>query len=198
MLDRVNGANELAALLAHNRTLQAILARAPELDLGPYYLVAGAIAQTVWNVQSGRPGDADIDDYDLVYFDDRHLGYEAEDQVIQRARALFADVAPEHGSGRVEVRNQARVHVWYAERFGYAIEAYRSVEHAIDSMPTTVTSVGVRRNGRGALDVYAPFGLTDLFGSIVRPNKRQITRDIYERKLARWTRIWPHLQVIAW
>jgi hypothetical protein len=72
------------------------------------------------------------------------------------------------------------------------------VEHAIDSMPTTVTSIGVRRNGRGALDVYAPFGLTDLFGSIVRPNKRQITRDIYERKLARWTRIWPHLQVIAW
>ena len=188
----------LAALLAHNQKLQTILSRAPALELGPYYLAAGAIPQTVWNVQAGRPADADIDDYDLVYFDDRDLSHEAEHHVILRARALFADIAPHDGPGRVEVRNEARVHLWYAEHFGYEIEPYHSVEQAIDTFPTTVTSIGVRRNASGLLDIYAPFGLADLFASIVRPNKRQITRAIYERKLARWTRIWPHLQAMPW
>jgi hypothetical protein len=190
--------DELAALLTHNQRLQTILSRAPALELGPYYLAAGSIAQTVWNVQAGRPADADIDDYDLVYFDDRDLSCEAEDRVIRQARALFADIAPHDGPGRVEVRNEARVHLWYAAHFGHEIEPYRSVEHAIDTFPTTATSVGVRRNESGLLDIYAPFGLADLFASIVRPNKRQITRAIYERKLARWTRIWPHLQIMSW
>jgi uncharacterized protein len=194
----MQGRDELAALLAHNRTLQTILAGAPELELGPYYVAAGSIAQTVWNVQCGRPAQADIDDYDLVYFDDSDLSYEAEDRVIRRARALFSDMAPHEGPGRIEVRNEARVHVWYAEHFGRAIEPYRSVEHAIDTFPTIATSVGVRRNASGELDVYAPYGLADLFGSIVRANKRLITRDIYERKLARWTRVWPHLKIVAW
>ncbi len=189
---------ELAALLAHNPTLQALLARAPDLELRSYYLAAGAIAQTVWNVQSGRPADADIADYDLVYFDARDLDYAAEDRVIQRARRLFADIAPPEGPGRVEVRNEARVHLWYAERFGHAIEPYSSVEHAIDTFPTVVTSIGVRRSAGGSLEVYAPFGLEDLFASIVRPNKRQVTRAIYERKVERWARTWPHLRICPW
>jgi hypothetical protein len=190
--------DKLAALLAHNQTLQTILSRAPALDLGPYYLAAGSIAQTVWNVQAGRPADADIDDYDLVYFDDRDLSYDAENRVISQTHALFADIAPRNGPGRIEIRNQARVHLWYAEHFGYEIEPYQSVEQAIDTFPTTSTSIGVRRNASGLLDIYAPFGLADLFASIVRPNKRQITRAIYERKLERWTRIWPHLQTSSW
>lgn len=190
--------DELAALLVHNRTLQAILSRASRLELGSYYLAAGAIAQTVWNVRAGRPADADIEDYDLVYFDDRDRSYEAEDRAIERARVLFAHIAPKSGRGRIEVRNEARVHLWYAEHFGREIEPYRSVEHAIDTFPTTATSIGVRRNGSGKLDVYAPFGLGDVLGSVVRPNKRQVTREIYERKVERWTRIWPHLKVVDW
>jgi hypothetical protein len=152
MLEPMQRCDELAALLAHNHRLQAILSRAPELELDAYYLAAGAIVQTVWNVQSSRPADAGIDDYDLVY----------------------------------------------EEHFGNAIEPYRSVEHAIDTFPTIVTSIGVRRNANASLHVYAPFGLTDLFAAIVRPNKRQITRTIYDRKVARWTRIWPHLEIVPW
>src|SRR4029077_1290893 len=43
-----------------------------------------------------------------------------------------------------------------------------------------------------------PFGLDDLFGLVVRPNKRQITRAIYEAKVDRWRPIWPRLTYLPW
>jgi GrpB-like predicted nucleotidyltransferase (UPF0157 family) len=190
--------HELNRLLAHNPVLQTILERAPQLGLAAYYVGAGAISQTVWNLQSGRRADADIKDYDFVYHDASDTSYEAEDRVIRRVRALLADVAPSEGPGCVEVRNEARVHLWYEQRFGHAIEPYRSLEDAIDSWPTTATSIGVRRDASGALEIHAPFGLDDLLSAVVRPNKRQVTRVVYEAKAARWKACWPHLRIMQW
>ena len=64
------------------------------------------------------------------------------------------------------------MNLWYQERFGYAIERYRSSADAIATFPTTATAVGVRRI-HGEFECCAPFGLDDLFGLVVRPNKRQ-------------------------
>jgi len=33
---------------------------------------------------------------------------------------------------------------------------------------------------------------------VVRANKKQITREIYEKKIARWGTLWPDLEIIAW
>ncbi|WP_408871313.1 nucleotidyltransferase family protein [Gluconacetobacter azotocaptans] len=59
------------------------------------------------------------------------------------------------------------------------------------------TAVGLRPQNTG-LELCAPYGLSDLFGSIARPNKKQITREIYEKKLARWKALWPELTIIGW
>lgn len=40
--------------------------------------------------------------------------------------------------------------------------------------------------------------LNDLLGLIVRPNKVQITKEIYEKKVLRWKTNWPDLNVIPW
>jgi uncharacterized protein len=82
--------------------------------------------------------------------------------------------------------------------FGYEIAPYESVEGAINTWPTTATCVGVRTTSAGGLHVHAPFGLTDLFDMIVRPNKVQITKELYEAKTERWTRLWPKLQRLPW
>ena len=58
--------------------------------------------------------------------------------------------------------------------------------------------MGIRRDKNGAFKIYAPFGLNDLFGKIVRANKAQITKDIYENKTTRWLSKWPDLKVIPW
>src|SRR5690242_7164937 len=98
----------------------------PRLGLATCYLTAGGVVQTLWNVLSGRDPRAGIKDYDIFYFDDSDLSYAAEDAVIQQANALFPDLpAP------VEVRNEARVHLWYEEKFGVPARPFTSCEDAI-------------------------------------------------------------------
>lgn len=83
----------------------AVLERSPFLGLPDWWCTAGAVFQNVWNQVEGRPAGYGIKDYDLFYFDDSDLSWEAEEQILQAAKALFADLARD-----VEVRNQARAH----------------------------------------------------------------------------------------
>jgi hypothetical protein len=118
--------------------------------------------------------------------------FEAEASHERRLRDLF-----QHLPIKLDVKNEARVHLWYEDRFGYAIKPYLSSADAIATFPTTATAVGVREI-RGKLECCAPFGIDDLFGLVVRPNKRQITRAIYEAKVDRWRSIWPRLTFLPW
>lgn len=45
-----------------------------------------------------------------------------------------------------EVMNQATVHRWFDQHFGYAVPALKSLEEAIATWPEYATSVGVARN----------------------------------------------------
>lgn len=182
----------LEAIVLQSPTLRDIILRAEELGLPDYYIGAGCIAQTVWNSLSGYPLDYGISDIDLVYFD-TNLEQAAEEKVAEQARHLYADLP-----FPLDVKNEARVHLWYEARFGYAIKPYVSLEDAINTWPTTATSMAVRVEAENRLRVYAPFGLNDLFGRIVRPNKAQITEEIYKAKADKWHKKWPELTVIPW
>ncbi|MDD9987701.1 MAG: nucleotidyltransferase family protein [Spirochaetaceae bacterium] len=184
--------HHLLALLRGNAVLWECLERVAELDLPDWYLGAGCVTQTVWNAAHGKPPGEDIDDHDLVYFDAGDLGEEAEDAVVTGAQEAVTGLPI-----RLDVKNQARVHLWYWQRFGYGIEPYRSTEAAIRTWPTTATAVGVRLTG-GDPVVFAPFGLADLFGLVVRANRVQVTPAIYQGKVARWRRFWPDLTVLPW
>ena len=184
---------EIERIVLESPALATILQRAPGLCLPNWYLGAGCIAQTVWNRLSGRNPLENIKDADLVYFDGTDLSPESEERITVLARERFSDL-----SLPIDMKNQARVHLWYERRFGYQIRPYRSVEEAIDSWPTTATAVAVRYNDDGAFRLYAPYGLEDLFDMIVRPNKVQITEEIYREKVHRWKACWPGLEVIPW
>ncbi len=163
------------------------------LGLSQYYIGAGCAAQTVWNFLTHRPLMNGIKDIDIVYYDDTDTSEEAESVVIEKIQTLLGDLEIE-----IDVKNQARVHEWYSSKFGYEILPYLSVESAIDSWPTTATSLGLRINTQNQLEVYAPFGLEDLFAMRVRPNKIQITESIYLAKVHKWSKKWPELEVIPW
>jgi hypothetical protein len=165
---------------------------APTLDVPQWHLGAGCIAQTVWNHFHGFDPAYGIKDADLVYFDPSDTSEAAELAAEQRAIDAFADLGV-----KFDVKNQARVHQWYQQRFGVPMTAYTSVEDAIGTWPTTASSVGVRYHGEEFV-VCAPFGLDDLFDLIVRPNKRLVTREVYENKVRRWAAVWPKLTVVPW
>lgn len=184
---------QLLQILEKNKSVQLILNRADSLNMPNWYLGAGGIAQTAWNVLHGFNAETGIKDYDLVYYDADNTSYEAEDVFIKKGKELFKDLFV-----LVEIRNQARVHLWYENHFGKPIDQYKSVEEAISAWPTTATSIGVRKNINGKFQVYAPFGLDDLLSMIVRANKTQITEKIYQDKVDRWIKIWPNLKIIPW
>jgi hypothetical protein len=181
----------LTDALRANEALWECLHRFPALNLPAWYLGAGCVAQTIWNLAHGKAPSADILDYDLVYYD-CDLSEEREDCVTREARKLVADLQIE-----LDVTNEARVHIWYPERFGYGIQPYHSTEDAIGTWPTTATAIGVRPSG-GQLEVWAPFGVDDLFKLVVRPNRVQITPAIYDAKVTRWVARWPSLVALPW
>lgn len=183
---------QLLKILESNKNIQLILEKAEELNMQNWYLGAGGIAQTVWNVKHGFDSENGIKDYDLVYYDADDISYEAEDKFIQKGKEIFKDIPIP-----VEIRNQARVHLWYEKHFGKATDQYKSVEEAIRTWPTTATSVGVRKED-GKFQVYAPFGLDDLLGMIVRANKTKITEKVFQDKVERWIKAWSKLKVIPW
>lgn len=183
----------LRTALHENSVLIEVLARAATMDLPGWYLVAGCLYQTVWNVATGQPAQAGILDYDLAYFDDSDLSWEAEDEVIQAGTTVFAGLpAP------VQIRNQARVHLWYEQKFGVPCPPHTSTEAAIDTYEATTASLGVRQEPGGQWHIYAPYGLSDVFNLTVRPNPVLATRDVYQAKTTRWKRQWPELTILPW
>lgn len=179
-------------MVLSNPVIAAILDRMPRLDAPGGYLAAGALFQTVWNCLDGRDPRAGIVDYDLNYFDDSDLSWSGEDRVIRAAQKLFDDLGV-----RVEVRNEARVHLWYEAKFGVPCPPYRSTEEAICSFPNTSSCLGVRP-GEDGLVVFAPYGFADLFAMRARPNPVLAPRTVYEAKTARWRTEWPRLTVLPW
>jgi hypothetical protein len=181
----------LREALARNEQLVDILARAAALNLPGWYLTAGCVVQTVWNVVTGRPPADGIKDYDLFYFDGSDLSWAAENAIIRTGERVFAGLP-------VEIRNEARVHLWYEQHFGVPCPPYPSTEAAIDSFVATTCCVGVRVEQDGQWRVYAPHGLSDVFGLVVRPNPVLAPRDVYETKTRRWAGQWPELTVLPW
>ena len=182
---------QLGTILLSHPVLGEVLRRAPALELKDYCVGAGCICQSVWNTQDGLPPLHGISDVDFVYFDP-DLSYEKEDRVIRRVQEAFGDLPL-----KFDVKNQARVHLWYRDHFGTDIAPYHSLEAAIATWPTTATAVGARLEG-ASLKIIAPFGLSDLFSRIVRPNKAQITEAIYRSKWEKWQKRWDGLTVIPW
>lgn len=183
----------LKSLLSRNEILLEVLERSASLALPGWYVTAGCLFQTVWNVVTERPPTSGIKDYDVFYFDSSDLSWEAEDAVITAGAEAFAGLPAE-----VEIRNEARVHLWYEQKFGVACAPYPSTEAAIDCFAATTCCLGVRLEPGGRWRVYAPHGLSDVFNLVVRPNPVLAPREVYESKSARWRRHWPELTVLDW
>ena len=184
--------DQLRQLLSRSPIVAPIVDRWPDIGLPDCWLVAGCLAQTVWNDAFGLPVAHGISDVDLVYFDGGDLSAETEAAHAARIRTLFADLGL-----WIDVKNEARVHLWYAEKFGIALAPYVSTADAIATFPTTATAIGVQLRPDG-LHVFAPYGLSDLLDPIVRPNKKQITQAIYDAKVNKWQATWPGLRVVPW
>ena len=153
--------------------------------------MSGCLFQTVWNTIDGRPPEHGIRDYDLFYFDP-DTSWEAEDAAIRRTAELFSDL-----DAKIELRNQARVHVWFEKKFGAPYPPLTKSADGIDRFLMHNAMVGIRPNGTGH-DVYAPHGFADIAEMIVRPNRiaPNFQATNYLEKTRRWKALWPALSIL--
>ncbi len=182
---------ELEAIVRASPTLMHVLETVRGLDLPDWMIFSGAVYQRVLNHLTGRAADYGIKDYDLAYFDP-DTTYEAEDAVIKRVAAAFEPPLRE----MVEVRNQARVHLWFEAKFGEAYAPLTCSADALRRFTTVAFSVGVRLEADGKLTIVAPFGLHDLFALRLRKNPIRETNG-FDRTAASATLRWPELSVVT-
>jgi uncharacterized protein len=183
---------ELAAIVRADAGLMHVLTTVRALGLPDWRLVSGAVYQAVWNARTGRPAGYGVRDYDLAYFDGSDLSYGAEDVVIKRVAAAF----DEPFRSQVEVRNQARVHLWFQNRFGEPYEPLGSTDEALGRFVAPTFAVGVRLEADDSLSVAAPFGLDDVFALTIRPNPNRPVARGWAKAVDSARARWPELTVI--
>lgn len=174
------------SLALENPVNRTILERLPQLGVEDSWLVAGCLFGAVWNALSGRPATEHIRDYDIFYYD-RDVSYEAEDAVIRRGAALFAELGVD-----VEIRNQARVPLWFEDRFGVPYPPIRQSVTGIDRFVVSGTCCGISAEGR----VHATFGFEDMFAGLLRRNPLNPTPHVFPAKCASYRERWPWLRVL--
>jgi len=183
----------LEAIVRASAPLMEMLEQARQLDLPDWLLVSGAVYQRVWNHVTRRDLDYGIRDYDLAYFDDSDVSYEAEDVEIKRAAAHF----PAPLNDLVEVRNQARVHLWFEDHFGEPYEPLTSSAEALSRFVAPCFGVGVRLETDDSLTIEAPFGLEDLFAMTIRPNPHRPLARGWDKITASAQARWPEVKVLT-
>ena len=170
-----------------NPGVATLLGRLPALDLPQCHLAAGCLFQTVWNLRGGEAPDRGIRDHDVLYWDP-DTSFAAEDAAIRRAAALGAELGL-----ALEVRNQARVHLWYERRFGAPCPALRSARDGVDRFLVAGTAVGI---AAGTGQVYAPYGLDDLAAGVLRVNPRHPRPALFRAKAEDYRARCPWLRIV--
>lgn len=97
-----------------------------------------------------------------------------------------------------ETTNQAAVHLWYEEAFGFSVPALHSSEEAVGTWPETATSVAVRLLSTDQIHIVAPCDLSDLFNMVLRRNPCRVTQEQFVQRMysKHILRQWPRVQVI--
>ena len=184
---------ELERIIRSSPLLMEVLEGLRADRLPDSLLVAGAIYNLVWNRLTGRPDLNGINDIDVFYFDAADLSYEAEDRVIQRLGTRFA-----HLPLPVQIRNQARVHLWFPQKFGMPFEPLRSSGEMLGRYASKTHAVAARLEDDDSLTFVAPFGLDEIFSFRVTPNRVLDNRRAHDAKGARAKAVWPEITVLPW
>lgn len=183
---------QLARIVRRDPVLMQVLTTVRGLGLGDWRLFSGAAYQAVWNDRTGRPVGYGVKDYDIGYFDP-DTSWDAEDVHIRRAFSAFEEPL----RSRVEVRNQARVHLWFPDHFDEPYEPLTCTDEALGRFLAPSFALGIRLEADGALSVAAPFGLADVFDMVIRPNPHRPRAAGWDRVVASAQSRWPELRVLA-
>jgi len=184
--------NFIKKVLLKNESFVRLLELLKDFGLPDWYVSGGSIGQIVWNYFHQQNLNFGINDFDVVYFDP-DVSYEAENVFIQKGKKIFKNFPTS-----VEIRNQARVHLWFPQKTGIQTKPFTCTEEAISTFPTTSSTIGVTLDPRNNLVIFAPCGFCDILTIAMRANKVRVSKKAFAKKANDWSKKWPKLKVIPW
>jgi hypothetical protein len=181
---------ELIHLIRSTPWLMSILETVRWCNPPEWLVGAGVMRNLVWDHLHQYQTPTPLADVDVIFFDPQDVRPE-RDRMVQQQLAQQLPRVP------WEATNQAAVHLWYEDVFGFSVPALHSSEEAVGTWPETATSVAVRLLATDEISIVAPCGLTDLFNMVVRRNPRRVTREQFVQRLhsKQILRKWPRVQV---
>lgn len=175
---------ELKEIIQKEKWLMALLRSVRDLHLPDWYLAAGVIRNTVWDVLHHYKKRTPLNDIDVVYFDpDKKI---SEKEIEKKLKKMYPHYT-------FEVVNQAFVH----ETYKYKKPVQSSCE-AIGMFIEIPTCVGVRLEKEDFLRICAPHGLEHMFTFHVSPisQQKEVLYRYKERmKKKQWKKLWPQLTI---
>lgn len=182
----------LINILRASPNLMRILQVCRDAKLPDWRLASGAVYGTVFNHLTNRPKDYGIKDYDICYFDP-DTSYEAEDIWIKKIdEALPLDLRP-----LAEVRNQARVHLWFKDKFGSEYAPLSNTDESLDRYLCYAHMVAVRLEDNDEISICAPMGLEDIFKMQMRYNPSRAAPERFLEKCNSIKVRWPEVKIIS-
>lgn len=180
-------------IIKQNEDLINILDYLDELELPNFYIAAGSVFQTIWNYYDNKPLNYKIKDIDIIYYDSNNLSKEDEKELENKIINYFNTLNYEF-----DVHNEARMYLWKKENENKNINQYKNSEDAIEKWITTVQCVGITKE-KNEIKVYAPYGLSDIFGRTIRHIKHKAnSKELYYKKVESWKKRFNHLNIIDW
>lgn len=183
------------SILEKNKELMDVLSFLEQMALPNYYIAAGAVFQTIWNYQDGRDLNYGIKDIDVIYYDSSNLSVEQDLDYYQKIQSYVEEKGYPY---QIDVSNEARMHLWKEAKEGKKVLPYKNSEDAICRWIATVHAIGITLENK-QLQVYAPYGLSDLLSRTIRPIQHEgNSRMLYEKKAEGWQKRFSHVIIIPW
>ena len=182
-------------ILKKNKNLMLVLDYLEKLDLPNFYIASGSVFQTIWNYQDNKDLNYGIKDIDIVYYDKNNLSKEHETKIEYK---IIQFIKKENLNYEIDVHNEARMHLWKKENENKDIDQYENSEDAISKWIATVQSIGITKTN-GKIEIYAPYGFSDIFSKTIRPIKHKGNSSIlYYKKVKTWKERFDKLNIIEW
>lgn len=180
---------KLSEIICSNDWLMTVLRNVQKCKLPDWFVSAGTIRSIVWDNLHGYKESTPIKDIDVIFYDSNDLNSERERNAEERLNKLMP-------SEKWDVKNQAAVHLWFKDVFGYETMPLKSSEDGIKRWNST--SIGIRLQSNEEIYIAAPYGLTDLFEMKLRRNSKYIPKELFIRKVKerRIEEIWPMVVIV--
>ena len=178
----------LKDIICKNEKVSTILKRLDELNLPEHYISGPSVLELAWNYLNKKDLLDGIDVIDFVYCDKLDKN-EEEIKSILKNEFKSLDI-------EFNVVNVAKIYFKDNKKMDMN-SCELNLKEAIKLYPVIAKAIGVRSKN-GEIEVFAPYGLDDVFNKILRPNKAIEDSDKYYNCVNNLIAKWTDLVIIPW